>query len=136
MIHRPQDLDTASSLALLQEEAMQDQVTRRTELGSYSKKSSSEAVKQPVQSITSSTRLVEDKKNADPTRPKTGDEKLSALKQYRRGKDLCFQCGEKWNPQHKCPATVPLHAMEELWQCITEVKNYAYLMLILTQKKT
>ena len=47
MIHRPQDLDTASALALLQEEAMQDQVTR-TDLWSYTKKNSSEAVKQSV----------------------------------------------------------------------------------------
>jgi hypothetical protein len=41
MIHRPHDLDTASCLALLQEEAMQDQVPRRTDIGSSSKKLSS-----------------------------------------------------------------------------------------------
>lgn len=27
---------------------------------------------------------------------------------------------QKWSPQHKCPATVSLHAMEQLWQCVTK----------------
>ena len=63
---------------------------------------------------------MEDKKLADPSWPRPSDEKLSALKQYRQAKGLCFKCGEKCNPQHKCPAIVSLHAMEQLWQCISE----------------
>jgi hypothetical protein len=120
MVHRPQDLDTASSLALLQEEAMQDQVTKRIELGSYSKKTSSEAGKSSVSSITNPTRVTEDKKGTEPARSKTSDEKLSSLKQYRRAKGLCFKCGEKWSPQHKCPTAISLHAMEELWNCFSD----------------
>jgi hypothetical protein len=98
MIHRPQTLDTASSLALLQEEAMQDQVTRRPELGSSSKKTFSEVGRSSVQSITHPTRLTEEKKTNDSAKSKTSDEKLSSLKQFRRAKGLCFKCGEKWSP--------------------------------------
>jgi hypothetical protein len=57
---------------------------------------------------------------------KSGDEKLSALKNFRRGKGLCFKCGEKWGPQHKCPPTISLHAMEELWKCVTEGEELVF----------
>jgi hypothetical protein len=109
MVHRPQDLDTASSLALLQEEAMQDQVTKRIELGSYSKKTSSEAGKSSVSSITNPTRVTEDKKGTEPARSKTSDEKLSSLKQYRRAKGLCFKCGE--NGAHNINVLLLSHCM-------------------------
>ena len=39
--------------------------------------------------------------------------KVTALKNYRRAKGLCFTCGEKWGPGHKCSTTVPLHVVEE-----------------------
>jgi hypothetical protein len=45
---------------------------------------------------------------------------VSALKSYCRAKGLCFKCGEKWSPQHKCPPTVSLNAMEQLWQCVID----------------
>jgi hypothetical protein len=80
MIHRPQDLDIASSLALLQEEATQDQVVKRTDSTSYNKKGVSEAIKPLFGSFTSPTRVTEEKKNGDLTKSKFGDEKVSALK--------------------------------------------------------
>jgi hypothetical protein len=120
VMHRPQDLDTATSLAFLQEEALQDQPTRRTEFGHYFKKSSPDSMKSGYTSTPSPTRST-DEKTVDSTKPKVvPDDKLSALKNYRRSKGLCFKCGEKWSPQHKCPATVSLQAMEQLWQCISE----------------
>lgn len=39
---------------------------------------------------------------------------------YRKAKGLCFKCGVKWNPNHKCAPTVSLHVVEELWQLIQE----------------
>jgi hypothetical protein len=47
MMHCPQDLDTASSLAFLQEEACQDQPVKRSKFGSYSKKNTQDSVKPP-----------------------------------------------------------------------------------------
>jgi transposase InsO family protein len=43
------------------------------------------------------------------------DSKLAALKAYRRAKGLCFKCGERWNPNHTCSSSVPLHVVEEMW---------------------
>ncbi|WVZ99165.1 hypothetical protein U9M48_044502 [Paspalum notatum var. saurae] len=51
-----------------------------------------------------------------PETSRFSDEKLSALKSYRRAKGLCYKCGEKWGPSHKCPSSVSLHAVEEVWQ--------------------
>jgi hypothetical protein len=125
MIHRPQDLDTASSLALLQEEAVLDQVPRRSELGSY-KKQSLEVTKSAYTSLATNTKFTDDKKQADNTQPKTGEDKIAALKKYRRSKGLCFKCGEKWSPQHTCPANVTLQAMEELWKCVTDGEELCF----------
>jgi hypothetical protein len=54
---------------------------------------------------------------ADSSRGKP-DEKLAALMTYRRARGLCFKCGGKWGPQHKCRATVPLNMIEEVWQML------------------
>lgn len=46
------------------------------------------------------------------------EEKLQSVKNYRRAKGLCFKCGEKWNPNHKCSKSVSLNWVEELCQVI------------------
>ena len=42
------------------------------------------------------------------------DDKIAALRNYRRAKGLCFTCGERWGRDHRCGPTVPLHVVEEL----------------------
>ncbi|KAK1608898.1 hypothetical protein QYE76_032571 [Lolium multiflorum] len=42
------------------------------------------------------------------------DDKLEALRAFRKSKGQCFTCGEKWSRTHKCPTQVPLHILEEL----------------------
>lgn len=37
---------------------------------------------------------------------------------YRRARGLCYKCGMKWNPGHKCANSVSLHVVEELWQML------------------
>jgi hypothetical protein len=37
---------------------------------------------------------------------------------YRKAKGLCYKCGLRWGPQHKCSNIVPLHIVEELWQLL------------------
>lgn len=82
-MHRPHDLDTASSLALLQEEATQDQSTRRFESDSYSKKNFNEAQKSNFPSAVGTPKIIEEKKHVATPAAKSGDEKISALKNYR-----------------------------------------------------
>jgi hypothetical protein len=80
MMHSPQDLNTASSLAFLQ--------------GSYSKKNLSDTAKSVPVPISGST--VDEKKPIEfPKNKQSSEDKLSALKSYRRSKGLCFKCGEK-----------------------------------------
>lgn len=42
------------------------------------------------------------------------EDKATNLKSVRRSKGLCFKCGDKWGPNHTCPAQVPIHVIEEL----------------------
>lgn len=37
---------------------------------------------------------------------------------YRKAKGLCYKCGLKWHPGHKCASTVSTHMIEELWQLV------------------
>lgn len=48
----------------------------------------------------------------------TPADKLSELRQYRRAQGLCDRCAEKWFRGHKCPPTVQLHAIQELWDLL------------------
>jgi hypothetical protein len=104
MIQRPNDLDTAVSLALLQEEIEDDSPkSQQKNMGSrqFSKQNFSQAYR--------------------PSTPQTLDNrnnnvqaKLAALKALRKARGECFTCGEKWAPGHKCSATVKLQFVEEL----------------------
>ena len=40
--------------------------------------------------------------------------KLTALRNYRRAKGLCFKCGKRWGKDHTCPPTVQMHIVKEL----------------------
>jgi len=46
------------------------------------------------------------------------EDTLSALKEFRRKNGLCFKCGNKWAPGHKCPQQVPLHVIEEIFYAL------------------
>ncbi len=37
------------------------------------------------------------------------------MKAARRARGECFKCGEKYGPGHKCPRSVQLHVVEEIW---------------------
>jgi hypothetical protein len=64
---------------------------------------------------------VDEKKPIEfPKNKQSSEDKLSALKSYRRSKGLCFKCGEKWGPHHKCPTTVSLAAIEEIWKYVED----------------
>jgi len=114
LLHKPKDLDTTSSLAILQEEVLAGPVVR-----DFKKLDSSGSHKAAVRATTTSGTV--------PAQPWIGkpsvsdpiakpNEKLSALMTYRKARGLCFKCGGKWGPQHKCLATVPLNIIEEVWQ--------------------
>lgn len=47
--------------------------------------------------------------------PTTLEDKLSTLRSYRRARGLNDVCAEKWFCGHKCAPTIPLQAMQEVW---------------------
>lgn len=108
LVHRPKDLDTASSLALLQEEALMDSSSKEVKKWEYS--GGFKRVRGDHYKLNDNARHQknhhqggEDKKGQDVNKNKTPEDKLSTLKAYRRARGLCFKCGEKWGPGHKCP---------------------------------
>lgn len=44
----------------------------------------------------------------------SSEDKLLALKNYRRAKGLCLTCVEKYFKDHKCQSTVQLHVVQEM----------------------
>ncbi|XP_040381702.1 uncharacterized protein LOC121054888 [Oryza brachyantha] len=120
MVQKPQDLDTACSLALLQEKAVEG--TKPTSFRRAESALVPRAVKSGFhsQNFRGSTSSMDDKKTVDPVRTQSRDDKITALKAYRRAKGLCFTCGERWGRDHKCASTVQLHVVEELMQIVQE----------------
>lgn len=105
MVQRP-TLDTACSLALVQEEALMsgrghcgDAALNRTTMKMGASSPGPPKWDQPMTMFASGSI----------------DEKLSSLRRYRRARGLCDKCAHKWIPGHKCAAAAQLLAMEEVW---------------------
>jgi len=121
LLHKPKDLDTASSLAILQEEILAGPVVR-----DFKKLDSSVSHKAAVRVTTPSGTVPAQPWIAKPSASEPiakPDEKLSAPMTYRKARGLCFKCGGKWGPQHKCPATVPLNIIKEVWHFLGNSAN-------------
>ncbi|CAD6232691.1 unnamed protein product [Miscanthus lutarioriparius] len=86
-LHRPKDVDTASALALLQEEELENARKKIT---------TKDQNRHGFRPFTPA-----DKPKAaepDKLKLKPADDKLGSLKAYRRQNGLCFRCGEKSGP--------------------------------------
>lgn len=117
LVQRPPDLDTACSLALLQEEVVD---------GVFRDASPSHAPRPPDVHKNSSIPLplpppptrvavsagATDRRGTEGAR--ADNSKIKALRDYRRAPGLCFKCGERWGHDHTCPTSVQLHVVEEL----------------------
>jgi len=106
-LQRPSTLDTAYSLALLQEEvAASTPKTDTTRLGFRP---------QHKPTLAQSRLPGADKEMGDKAPAMDQDDKLSTLQAYRHARGLCEVYAEKWVRGHKCAATVSLQAMQEVW---------------------
>lgn len=118
LMQKPQDLDSACSLALLQEEILEGVPSvslKRVDSASFVKQfprqfSLGPSTPKPV-SVMSPESQSAFKVRAD---------KLAALKSYRRSKGLCFTCGERWSREHKCSPSVQLHIVQELLEALQQ----------------
>lgn len=114
-LHCPKDLDTASLLALMQEEDLENskkQYPARSdhrEFSKYSSRSGSGSDKfSPREKFVPKA---DDMKKSDSSK---WEDRLESLKSFRRLKGLCFTCGDRWSKTHKCRDQIPLHIIEEL----------------------
>jgi hypothetical protein len=111
-LHCPKDVDTASALALLQQEELD--CRRRA---SVYKNELKDLNKTSSRVFTAGDKVKANLKKEDIRKldKATGDEKLQALFAHRKAHGLCFTCGEKWTGRaHKCPDQVPLHVIQEV----------------------
>lgn len=116
LLYRPKDVDTASALALIQEE----------ELEACRLKSSfrnSLVVGFRAHPAVERTKVHDGEKVKLKTGKEEVEDKLATLKQYRRKNGLCFKCREKWAPCHKCPNQVSIHVLEELLDAVDDTDS-------------
>lgn len=131
IIHQPKDLDAVVSLAQLQEEALEIvKKSRQTEVPFTSSRTTYRALPSPSLNMDKSVASVstprtpataEDKRGQEGARsatPTSTEDRTSALKNYRRSRGLCFVCGEKWGPGHKCSMSVQLHVVQEMLEAM------------------
>jgi len=100
-MQRPQTFDTASVLALLQEE-LQDpnwsKESRRPGSVPFGKPQLKRAFPLPLPPRVDKTdRGATEPVPVEDRRPRGVDDKLHTLRDYRRARGLCIKCGEKWS---------------------------------------
>ena len=102
MIHRPHELDSSCSLALLQEEAMLDSYGKELKKQDYissSRKHSAEGSKPAVILLNSAVRImtpsVDERKLNELNKPRTTDDKLSVSQMWRKVESdgISLMCG-------------------------------------------
>jgi hypothetical protein len=117
MVQRPSTLDSACALALVQEEAVDSnkKFSSRKYDSFYSRGAAKSVGSVPVPVAVSVDKQI--------GVVGSSDDKLKALKQYRRARGLCDRCAVKLVQGHKCAPTVQLHVMQELWDLFSEDEN-------------
>jgi hypothetical protein len=114
-------VDAALSLALMQEEIVEASSrrfsSRSRDYTRNSGKHSPTTFHTTTPAVLGSSPLPDKSLTASAPKPKW-DSKLSALQTQRRKMGLCIKCGDKWGRHHTCPAQIPLHIMEELWDAV------------------
>uniref|UniRef100_A0ACD5Z343 Uncharacterized protein n=1 Tax=Avena sativa TaxID=4498 RepID=A0ACD5Z343_AVESA len=126
MVQQPKDLDSAVSLAVLQEEAME--LTREvTRVGSgqatFPRMAPRTALPLPLPPGgrppgPAVGARAEDRRGAASAQTPTTDDKVHAMCSYGHTRGLCYTCGEKWARDHTCGPTVQLHVIEELLELL------------------
>ncbi|WVZ54205.1 LOW QUALITY PROTEIN: hypothetical protein U9M48_005042 [Paspalum notatum var. saurae] len=109
LIQRPKDLDSACTLALLQEEVAEPRRDyRRPDFGGQAKTLPKGSTPLPLPPPAHKQSSPSDVK------PPSVSDKFSALRAYRRTRGLCDRCAEKWAPGHRCAPEVQLNAVQEI----------------------
>jgi transposase InsO family protein len=117
-MHRPSTLDSACSLALLQEEMAESGKhwnVRRTDQYGGIKHVPRGPPHLPPPPRPDKPVLPGHPPVIEGRRGRGVDDKLTALRDYRRARGLCYRCGEKWSRDHRCSEQIALHVLQETW---------------------
>ena len=115
-VQRPPTLDTACSLAKLQEEVA-DPARRRDSCrpdAGLQWKHPPPCIPLQLPAPPPSTAAAVADDNRGPVAGRPDVDKFSALKSYRRARVLYDKCAEQWRLDHQCAPTVHLHMIQEL----------------------
>ncbi|KAG2611110.1 hypothetical protein PVAP13_4KG140105 [Panicum virgatum] len=117
VLHKPRTVDAALSLALMQEELLDNNLKRYSYRAAKNSVKMSSDIEKPSSShdkgLLGSTPVA-----AKPTPRQQGNSKFDSLRAQRKARGECFKCGAKYGPNHRCPEHVPLHVLEELFEVI------------------
>ncbi|CAO2166027.1 unnamed protein product [Urochloa humidicola] len=123
-VQRPQDLDAACVMAQLQKDVgdpYKKKDFRRSDYSLTSKSFSGSPLPLPVPPRAekpSGYAQAHDRRGTEAARLKPVEDKLSALCAYRRARGLCVKCAEKWSRDHRCPETIQLNVLQEVWELL------------------
>lgn len=95
-----QDLDTAYTIALVQEEVGEGFMVLNSPIAATDRKTFAASSQMPRVTDDCAPHRTPDSNKVLP------EDKLTVLKNYRRAKGFCFVCGERWVRDHKCQSTV------------------------------
>ena len=118
MIARPQNLDTACTLALLQEEALDQGVRKEFKCSEASPFARTATIKGalplplPPRIPQAVPEPIAEKRFLN--KSTSIDDKLSTPRNYRRARGLCIRCGDKWATSHRCAPVPQVHALQEV----------------------
>lgn len=124
-IQRPHDLDTAHSLALLQEEVggnfyhgqhRQMQLAAPSTILVLSAPPTRRPLPLPAPPVARPIAQAVTEVKSVAAQPHSGntDDKWAALRAYRRARGQCFTCGERYSRDHQFKGTVSLHVIQEV----------------------
>lgn len=120
LLQRPSDSDTACVLAQLQEEVLDSSKKKEFWRSDYFT-----PAKQVVKGVFplpvlpwidkgGTFAVPVECQGPDHSRQRPFDERMSALRAYRRARGLCEKCAERWSRDHLCAEKVQLHALQEI----------------------
>lgn len=124
LVAHPRDLDSVCTLALLQEEVLNQgnhKELKRSEASPFACTATIKGVlplPPPPRRPPAPPEAIDDKRAA--AKPTSVDDRLSTLRSYHRARGLCIRCGDKWAPGHRCAPVPQIHALQEVWNLCVE----------------
>ena len=115
-LHRPQTWDTACVLSQLQEDltSSSKSTVRKWDVTVGAKPFTRAAYPIPPPPPRVDKLPAPPELKPPPGRVLTANDHWAALRATRKAQGLCYKCGAKWSRDHKCPAAVQLHVLEEM----------------------